>query len=170
MEGRDGKNRRLDRRAVSLRNAVVDSSVLIGLEHIGHVDLLRLLFEQVTVPAAVRDEVAPPTVMPEWIRIAPLESPVPDRISRAKLGPGESACIALVMETDAAWLLLDDLAARRFAESLGLPVMGELGILRTAKKLGHIDALAPLASALREHGFRLSTRLLRVVLEEVGER
>lgn len=51
------------------------------------------------------------------------------------LGAGESSVISLAETLPEATVVLDDLAARRCAMALGLPVTGTLGLLLMAKKL-----------------------------------
>ena len=65
------------------------------------------------------------------------------------LGPGETAVLALALESQDAVVILDDGLARRHAERLGLGLTGTLGILIDAKHAGHVDAVAPLLDALQ---------------------
>lgn len=64
---------------------------------------------------------------------------------------------------------MDDLAARRVANTMGIPVVGTLGILLQAKQLGRIPALRPILLAMTQRGFRVSANLLRAVLSLAGE-
>jgi predicted nucleic acid-binding protein len=73
------------------------------------------------------------------------------------LGPGEDESIRLSIELDAAWLLVDDLDARRAAEScfavarVGTGTKGTLGILVSAFREGRTPLARVLAvlSAIR---------------------
>jgi len=65
---------------------------------------------------------------------------------------GEAGAIALAQAHPGAILLLDDAKARRVAESLGLPRIGTLGVLRKAKHAGLLDAIAPLIGKLESNG------------------
>jgi predicted nucleic acid-binding protein len=64
-------------------------------------------------------------------------------------------------------VILDDLAARRCAATLGIPVRGTLGIVITAKQRGAIPAARPVLEQLRLCGMYLSDRVINQAL--VGE-
>jgi hypothetical protein len=87
----------------------------------------------------------------------------------ATLGLGEQAAIALASELDAAWVILDDLPARRLAARQGLRIIGTVGILVAAKRAGLLESIQPLLDDLDAAEFRLSSRVRRVVLREAGE-
>jgi predicted nucleic acid-binding protein len=86
-----------------------------------------------------------------------------------RLGPGEREAIALAVELGADEIILDDLSARRMATSLGIPVIGTLGLLLRAKKRGLIREVRPLVEALQSQGFRISERVLSGILAAAGE-
>jgi len=85
------------------------------------------------------------------------------------LGPGEREAIALALELKATRLLLDDLPARRLASSLGLEIIGTLGLLLWAKEQGLLPAVRPWVDTLLREGFYISERLLAEVLSTAGE-
>ena len=66
-------------------------------------------------------------------------------------------------------VIIDDLAARRCAEALGIPVRGTLGLVLTAKQRGVISEASPVLEQLRLSGMYLSERLINQVLMSVGE-
>lgn len=72
-------------------------------------------------------------------------------------------------ELRAAWLVLDDLAARRVAEGVGLPVVGSLGIVVRAKQRGMLLAAKPVVDALIANGLFVGAVLYRAVLARAGE-
>ena len=51
--------------------------------------------------------------------------------------------------------IVDDLAARRCAAALGIPVRGTLGLVLTAKQRGVIPAARPILERLRGSGMYL---------------
>jgi len=117
---------------------VADSSPLIVLIEIRHIDILRTLFNEVIVPPqvlaelrnsrrsmAVQDFVK---AMPEWIieRAPSLIESIPH------LHPGESAAIALATELDADLLLIDEMEDRRVARERHIPLTGTIGVLELA--------------------------------------
>ena len=146
----------------SARRVVVsDAGPLIAL---GRLDLLHLLpdlFVQVQVPKAVFDECMARPQNSDALRIQSaldkhwltLCSATP--VATAGLDLGECAAIARALEIDAG-LLVDDRAARQHASTLGLVVIGTLGILVLAKRAGHVGAIGPLITTLRASGQRLS--------------
>ena len=66
-------------------------------------------------------------------------------------------------------LIVDDLAARRCAATLGIPVRGTLGFILTAKKRGVIPEARPVLEKLRQSGMYLSDRILNQALALIGE-
>jgi predicted nucleic acid-binding protein len=119
---------------------VVDSTCLIGLEQIGHLDLLPHLFEPICAPPEVQRESG---FSYEWLRI---ETPSnPNLISALKLmvDDGEAEAIALAVERN--WkIVLDDRKARDLAQRLGLKIIGTVGILVRAKRSGLLPWINPL--------------------------
>jgi predicted nucleic acid-binding protein len=73
------------------------------------------------------------------------------------------------MESEKAWLVMDDLAARRLAQSLGIEVVGSLGLLLRAKDLGLIVAVRPLIEAMQREDFRVADDVITTVLTVAGE-
>jgi len=148
---------------------VANSSALIVYGRIGQMGLLRAVLGRVYIPPAVRREVFGDDVPPEWIKERALTQPLASRILVSRLGPGESEAIALAMEIGGTWLILDDLAARRLAESLGIPLLGSLGLLLKAKDQGLITSVAPLMEAMRCEEFRFSDEVFTGILAAAGE-
>jgi predicted nucleic acid-binding protein len=142
---------------------------LIALERIGRLDLFARLYGEVIVPAAVVRETFESRGLPPWLRMRPLALPLDAVIGRASLGAGETEAIALALEVGVNWIVLDDAPGRQLAESLGLPVIGTLGLLLQAKDNGIIDAVKPLVDALIAVDFRMTPALLTGVLRQAGE-
>jgi predicted nucleic acid-binding protein len=84
------------------------------------------------------------------------------------LGAGESGAIGLAQSLGVG-LMADDRAARRVADSLGVPVIGVLGVLVLARRLGAIPEIRPLIQALVESGYFLASTLIDEALRRVGE-
>ncbi len=141
---------------------------MIGLERIGHRELLRELFGRVIIPPAVRRELGP-SRLPEWIVERALTHPIDRRVLAARLDPGEREAIALALELGAGRLLLDDRAGRRLARALGLRIAGTAGLLLTAKRAGLLPEVRSDLEALRASGFRLSAGVVEAILVEAGE-
>ena len=75
----------------------------------------------------------------------------------------------IALEEQAAWLLLDDLPGRELASSLGLPVLGTLGVLLRAKRHGLLPRIRPHLDALVRVRFRMSPALYASILRDSGE-
>lgn len=101
--------------------------------------------------------------------IVPLQRPIPHTISQQSLGRGETEGISLALEIKAERIILDDGAARSVATAHGLKVIGVLGVLLIAKKLGITQSARADVDALRTRSFRVSPRVYRLILARAGE-
>jgi predicted nucleic acid-binding protein len=155
--------------------AVSDAGPLIAL---GRLDLLRLLpqlFEQVQVPEAVLAECVAQPRYPDAVRIqhacdtGQLVVCIAAPVSTSQLGAGERSAIGRALEIDAV-LLVDDRAARRHARSLGLTVIGTLGLLVHAKRSDLTPEIATLIEALRASGYWITDTAINAALEAADER
>lgn len=132
---------------------VSDASPLIAFQQLDELDLLRGLFGEVVIAPAVAREVEPSMMLPPWIKTRSLDQPVAGEILHASLGARESEAISLAQELRVDWLLLDERAARRLAQALGLRVAGTLGLLNRAKEKALLTAARPRVEALLRGGF-----------------
>jgi predicted nucleic acid-binding protein len=156
---------------------VVNASPLILLARIERLDLLASLAKRLVVPVAVIREVQAGSDRDKTAdRIQDLPSifqvddrPVPERIRFWNLGAGESQVLAQGLERPGVEVALDDLAARRCARSLGLSMIGTLGIVVLCRHRGVISAARPVLEALREAGLHLKPALMNEALAKIGE-
>lgn len=157
--------------------AVVNASPLIFLSRAGLIDLLQLVSLEVIVPEAVASEIevkgqSDPTARAlattSWLVVAQTP-PIPPQIQAWGLGQGESSVIAWAWAHNGSDAILDDLAGRRCAAALNIPVRGTLGLVLTAKQRGHISSARQLLNQLRQGGMFLSDRVLNEALKRVGE-
>jgi predicted nucleic acid-binding protein len=162
--------------------AVADSSVIIHLAAIGRLGLLRQFHGSLQVPPAVWDEVVTQgqgrpgsqeltkAVADGWVAVATPKSSVQMPTGGATLHAGESEALRLAASSAGLPLLMDEAAGRAVAASLGIPVMGTIGILVAAKHSGLIPQLKPVLEQLRNPGgFRLSAAVFQHALALVGE-
>jgi predicted nucleic acid-binding protein len=159
--------------------AVADAGPLIHLAAIGRIDLLHRLFGRVLVPRAVHDEIvirgaglpgSAEVAAAEWVEVASARrTDLVDALLGGGLHRGESEAIALAVERGADLLLIDERQGRLTASSMGIPLIGTLGVLVAARERGEIEAVGPLLEALRGAGLWLSDELVARVLEQVGE-
>lgn len=159
------------------RRFVVNASPLIFLSHIDALSLLGQLATEVRVPLSVREEVlarqgSEPMLarldQAKFLRLEP-NLPLPLEVAGWDLGAGESQVLAHALTLSNCEAVLDDLQARNCAKSLGIPVVGTLGILLRARKLGLIAAARPLIEELLGRQLYLSRDLVEKGLAEVGE-
>lgn len=146
---------------------VSNTSPLIGLSNIGKLGIFHELFGEVLVPPAVAGEFG--ESLPEWIAVKhPKDEPLVSALSKL-LGDGESEAIALAIELNADFLILDDLKARKIAKDMGIKVIGTAGVLLLAKKRGIVNDVKPLLMGLVDRGFRISNDVIEVILKAAGE-
>ena len=158
---------------------VSNASPLINLARIGQLRLLPRIFERLLIPEAVWQEVvvdgddqpgAKEILQAGWVERADVSNRQLVRSLRQELDPGEAEAIALAVEVNADWLLMDERLGRQTARHFGLGYIGLIGILKAAKQRGEIAALRPLLEQLRDlAGFRISPALYEQVLREMGE-
>lgn len=154
---------------------VSDSTALIAFARIEHLDILEAVLQTLTIPPAVNEEIAIPgepgaqTVeQAPWIHTWEIEDRTfLERLPR-NLDPGEREAVALAKELGAT-LLSDDKPARTAAQAYDIPVTGTLAVLARAKEDGVISSGKALLDQMLEHDFRLSERLYRHFLADLGE-
>jgi predicted nucleic acid-binding protein len=144
---------------------VADTSPLIALVNIGHVDVLPQLFTEVVIPPEVagelREEKRPSNVReffgvpPKWLltRAALRSDAIP------LLHIGEQAAINLALELNADLLLIDEIQGRKAAAERGIPVTGVIGILEQAARRGMLD-LSDAFDRVKASDFWISPGLL----------
>ena len=148
---------------------IANASPLIAFERLQRLDLLPQLCTALHIPPAVQHEVFAARPVPSWIVEHPLSQPISRQILAARLGVGESEAIALALELTPEYILLDDLAARRLAQSFNLNVLGTVGLLLLARQRHLLPALRPFLDALLAADFRISETLYYFALAQVGE-
>lgn len=156
---------------------VVNASPLIYLSHAGLIDLLQVEGEAVRIPKPVSQEIRRRGPQDPTVRI--LEStpwlqevdPAPQspRVAVWDLGLGETSVLSWALAHPGAVAIVDDLAARRCAELLDIPLTGTLGLVLKAKRLGRIPSARPIVEKLLDAGMYLSDPILRRALSLVGE-
>ena len=105
---------------------------------------------------------------PEWLEIKSIAAPVAPMVLTS-LDLGESAVIQMALERKTRWVCIDEWKARRAALSVGLDVVGVLGLLARAKKNGIVDKISPYVTRALEEGVRYHPELVNRVLTAVGE-
>lgn len=158
---------------------VADTTPLLYLSRIDRLELLRVMYQQLFVPATVWHEVvgARPDAPGVHLLRGAAWIVVSDRAERAgvepsleeALDPGEAAAITLAELLGASVLLIDERKGRAVARERGLNVRGTLGVLVDARRAGHIPSLRATLDDLRAQGFRVAPALVSEALRHVGE-
>lgn len=157
--------------------AVVNASPFIFLSRGNRLDLLHDICGRILIPQAVADEIllnGPTDISAQTLmndnrfEVKP-SPPIPHAIARWGLGHGESSVLALAYLTPRLLVVIDDLAGRRCALTLGMRVRGTLGIVLLAKRRGIIPSARSVMEELIGSGLYLSAAILDEALKRVGE-
>ncbi len=155
---------------------IANASPVIALAKVGRLELLRESCRVLLVPQAVVAEIlAGPASDPArqalekgWAAgVSPKN--IPPELLEWGLGLGETAVLAMSMEKRPATAVLDDAAARTCAKTLGLEVIGTLGVILRAKRNGLIPTAAELLKSLRSARLHLDDKVIRSALRGIGE-
>lgn len=157
---------------------VVNTTPLIALCGIGQLEILRKLYHEIFIPAAVYQEITAiedsacmqVQLAGKWIHVQQIRDHSEKKMYRAKLHDGEVEVMILAQETNADLVIIDDNAAKRTAKYLGLAVTGTLGVLLKAKRQGIVKEVHPLLSEMKRNGFYIGSTLETIVLEQAGEK
>lgn len=153
---------------------ISDSSPLIALAKIGRFKLLRDLFKGIYISKAVHREVVvhgkekigekevTQGIKKGWIKVLEVREREPYALL---LGEGEGETIALAKERRARVVIMDDRKGYILAKTLGITVIGTLGVILLAYKSGMISNMRDELDNLRENGFWFSDRLYRELIK-----
>lgn len=161
-----------------MKGWIFNASPLILLGKIRQLDLLETLSPSFRIPQAVVEEIGAgppddPTI--SWLRQASvaahiIDTPLaPPFLAQWDLGAGETAVLSLALADPGSAVILDDLAARKFALTFDLPLLGTLGLLIRAKHRGLISRIAPQVERLESAGANLSQSVIASALKLAGE-
>ena len=148
--------------------AIINASPLIFLSRSHHLDLLQAFASEVWVPEPVAMEIlqrgqqditATAIEQTEWL-ITKSIAGIPTIITEWRLGAGESSVLALANEHPGTEAIIDDLAGRKCAASLSIPVRGTLGIVLIAKKRNLIPKARSVIEDMMTAGLYLSRKVV----------
>lgn len=163
-----------------MSKAVLDSSAIIALSVLSHLNKLKHLFKETSVPRAVYEEVCirghgligdselSEAVKKGVMKVKDVENRTLVNALIDPLARGEAETIALAVEENAEYIVMDDRLARRRAKNLGLNVIGTLRILRMISDNRLIDKreLRNAIEKLKETGFRINNKVVNKLLKE----
>lgn len=163
-----------------MSKSVLNSSVIIALSHLGYLNHLKHVFDEVLIPQGVYEEICVKggglpgdrelreSVEKGLIRVKKVENRVLVNALLDPLSLGEAEALALAVEEEADYVVVDDRLARSRAKVMGLDVIGTLRVLRLffdAGLLSKSEFLTALEE-LRKFGFRISNEIIDKVKEE----
>jgi len=160
---------------------VSNTSPILNLAIIGELSLLRDQFGEILIPGAVLEELRVKEHLPGsqgvrdaikagWIRIERVKQDPLVIAMQRDLDKGEAEAIALAMQVNAGWVLMDERDGRKAARSMKLKVVGVLGILLKARREGRLRSLKEAMDRLREKaGFYVREDLYSEIIQEWEE-
>lgn len=161
---------------------ICNSSPIIGLAIINKLDLLWELFDEVIIPQAVYDEIVnskgnekyglkelEAAVRLNKIKVAQVNDNKIVEELYGKLHKGELETIILAKELKINDVIIDEKAARNFAEAMMLQTTGIIGVLILSKKSGRITAVKQYIDELINKGYRISKNLYANTLKKCDE-
>ena len=149
---------------------VANASPLITLAKAGQLGLLQGEDRQLIVPEAVRIEVMLGPADNSARKIlesgfdATFEHTTSDpMVLEWGLGAGETTVLSIAKERDGVGVV-DDRAARMAAKVMGIRVIGTLGVVLRAQRMGQIQSAVEAIRSLRNAGLHLDDGLIREAL------
>lgn len=149
------------------RTIISDTSCLILLDKIGELSILNKLFGNITTTSEIAKEFGKP--LPAWVEIKEPGDKNYQAIIEASVDKGEASAIALAIESDDCLLIIDDLKGRKFAQQLGLTIIGTIGVIVDAKLAGIIPSVKPVLSKIKSTNFRITEQLELLILKRANE-
>jgi len=161
---------------MALNSIVIsDSTTLISLINIEKFELLFKFSDTILITPSVYREVSiqklAKRILDDYISLSKVVVNEVKDSKRVKellirLDLGESESIVLAKERNLP-LIIDEKRGKNIAISFGLDTIGLVGILLIYRKRGYLskDEIVTIVNELREVSFRLSDRLLRLLLE-----
>ena len=160
---------------------VSNTSPILNLAIIGELSLLQEQFREILIPEAVLAELRVGEELPGshivrgalkdgWIKIENVKETGISKAMQRDLDKGESEAIALAIQVNADWILMDERDGRKAARSVQLKTVGILGVLLKARREGSLESLSNAMNKLRKNaGFYIKTDLYNALLREAGE-
>lgn len=158
---------------------IVNSTPLLILGKIGKLEILHKMYQEIIIPQAVFHEVtkkndiagkAVQAACQDWIKVEAIKDMREYAMYRAKLHAGEVEVMIIAQQSPKADLIiLDDMAARKTAEFLGLPLSGTIGVLIKAKQKGIIPEVMPIIEEMEKSGFFISIKVKSMIANKTGE-
>lgn len=161
---------------------IADTTPIISLLKINHLEILHSLYGTVHIPLAVYKELTENSDFPEEARIiencdflevhTDIESEKVDFLRRATgLDLGESEAIVLADSQDSKTLLIDERHGRTVARNLEIPITGVIGVLLAAYKKEFLSAneIRESIAIMKNSNRFISESLYEILLSELED-
>ena len=121
-----------------MRKVIVNSTPLIVLSNVDKLEILKMLYGEITIPRAVYEEISakPDSICKkmvdeslEWIKIQNIQNEMAKLMFKSQLHDGEVEVMILAKEKEADLVIIDDGNARKYAKYLELTLTGTIGVL-----------------------------------------
>jgi len=146
---------------------ISDTSCFITLSNIGELNLLRLLYKQIVTTTEIAQEFG--ESLPDWVEVISASDKTKQELLEMQVDKGEASAIALALESENPFLIIDDNKARKLARNLKLNHTGTIGIIIAAKRKGIIDSIKPILEKIKATNFRISIDLELQALLQANE-
>lgn len=160
---------------------IADADPLIALSRIDKLDLLKKIFQQITITDTVRDEIIEnnhckgkseviKAINEDWLIVQNVDLKDWKAINTG-VDAGETSAIYLARQAPETTLLLiiDDQAGRAEARYQKITIMGTAAVIGMAKMQGYILSAEEVLYALREAGYYIGEAIIKSVLQDVDE-
>ncbi|MBU2713539.1 DUF3368 domain-containing protein [Zooshikella harenae] len=158
---------------------VADTGPLIALALTNCITYLPKCFKTIYVPTSVLEEAIQNLNKPgaKGIKqaldngILTPKQVLPDPTFETLAGlldQGETEALTLAKQINCL-ALVDEKRGRQVAQHLNIPIIGSAAVLIQLKHKGFIPQVKPLLSTLNENGYRLSDKLVKLILQRSGE-
>ena len=160
---------------------VSDTTPLITLLKVKHLDLLEKYFGEVQIPVAVFNELICDNKYKDeaeqirncsFIKVVKIIDDKSVNLLRRATGLdlGESEAIVLTDEIHADLLLMDEAKGRDIAEQMGLRIMGTIGLLMASYQSGFISAddINKCIEIIRSSGRYIGEKYIQILLDKIN--
>lgn len=153
---------------------VADTGPLITLVQLEQLRILEILYPDYVLPDLVFEELNQYKPVQQFLESlnhlkAHIKKPTLLLPPVPGLDIGELACISLYYELKADAVLIEDKAARIWAESRGISCFGSIALLVKAKREGLIEEIKPFLLEMRRKKRYISDELFLKTLSDEGE-
>lgn len=159
---------------------IADTTPLISLMKIGHLNLINQLFGEIQIPNTVFNELVHNTRFPDeskqiqecsFIKTVIIKNIKAVELLRRSTGldAGESEAIILSDTLEDSLLLMDEVKGRQVAKQMGIQLMGTIGMLLAAYKsqLLSKEEILECINILKTTGRHISNKLYKQLMEKL---